>query len=74
MSAGRQGESWAATARDLYLVAMAVLLVTVGIGIVNGLDLIDLSRAILLGLAFLAPRPWTSRGEPAPSDLQPAST
>ena len=28
MSAGRQGESWAATTRDLYLVAMAVFLVT----------------------------------------------
>ena len=35
--------SWATTARDLYLVAMAVFLVTILIGILNGADAVDSS-------------------------------
>jgi hypothetical protein len=39
---------WAATARSLYLVAMAVFLVTIGIGILNGLDAVEFDRNQLL--------------------------
>jgi hypothetical protein len=40
--------SWAATARTMYLVAMAVFLVTIGIGILNGLDAVEFDRNQLL--------------------------
>lgn len=40
--------SWAGTARLLYLVAMAVFLVTIAIGILNGLDLVEFDRNQLL--------------------------
>ncbi|MEO5987018.1 MAG: hypothetical protein ABIW50_00475 [Candidatus Limnocylindria bacterium] len=39
---------WASTARDLYLVAMVVFLVTIGIGIVNGADAVEFDRNALL--------------------------
>lgn len=35
---------WAATARSLYLVAMGVFLVTIAIGILNGLDAVEFDR------------------------------
>src|SRR5690349_14934127 len=38
----------AATARSLYLVAMAVFLITIGIGILNGLDAVEFDRNQLL--------------------------
>ena len=40
--------SWAASARGLYLVAMAVFVVTVSIGIVNGLDAVEFDRNTIL--------------------------
>jgi hypothetical protein len=39
---------WAVTARDLYLVAIAVFLVTIVIGILNGADAIDFDRNAIL--------------------------
>jgi len=42
-SAAAAGD-WPRHARNLYLVAMAMFVVTVGIGIVNGLDLVDFSN------------------------------
>lgn len=39
---------WARTARDLYLVAMAVFVVTIAIGILNGADLVEFDRNALL--------------------------
>jgi len=43
-----QTGSWAASARGLYLVAMAVFVVTVSIGIANGLDAIEFDRNAIL--------------------------
>ena len=40
--------SWAASARGLYLVAMAVFVVTVSIGIANGLDAVEFDRNAIL--------------------------
>ena len=62
MSAERQDESWAATSRDLYLVAMAVFLVTVSIGVVNGLDLVSPSRDVLLTHVHSGTLGWLSLG------------
>lgn len=45
--AGR-AQPWAATARDLYLVAMAVFLVTIVIGILNGADAVEFDRNAIL--------------------------
>lgn len=45
--AGR-AQPWAATARDLYLVAMAVFLVTIVIGILNGADAVDFDNNAIL--------------------------
>lgn len=39
---------WARDARDLYLVAGAVFLVTIAIGILNGADLVDFNRDAIL--------------------------
>jgi hypothetical protein len=39
---------WAITARDLYLVAMAVFLVTIFIGILNGTDAVEFDRNAIL--------------------------
>jgi hypothetical protein len=40
--------AWAITARDLYLVAMAVFLVTILIGILNGTDAVEFDRNAIL--------------------------
>ncbi|MGH2418747.1 MAG: hypothetical protein ACRDFY_10475, partial [Candidatus Limnocylindria bacterium] len=40
--------SWASSARDLYLVAMAVFLVTILIGILNGADVVEFDRNQIL--------------------------
>jgi hypothetical protein len=45
--AGR-AQPWAATARDLYLVAMAVFLVTIVIGILNGADAVEFDHNAIL--------------------------
>jgi hypothetical protein len=39
---------WARTARDLYLVAVAVFLVTIAIGILNGADAVEFDRNAIL--------------------------
>jgi hypothetical protein len=41
-------DSWARTARDLYLVAMVVFVVTIAIGILNGADVVEFDRNALL--------------------------
>lgn len=41
MASERAARSWAASARDLYLVAMAVFVVNIAIGILNGADAVD---------------------------------
>ena len=47
-SAGRGAPAWVATARDLYLVAMAVFVVNIVIGILNGADVVDFDRNQIL--------------------------
>lgn len=44
----RSGAPWATSARDLYLVAMAVFLVTILIGILNGADAVEFDRNAIL--------------------------
>ncbi len=48
MTADRSAAPWATIARDLYLVAMAVFLVTIVIGILNGADAVEFDRNQLL--------------------------
>jgi hypothetical protein len=62
MSATGPGGSWAATARRLYLVAMAVFLVTLAIGIPNALDVIDPPRDLLLTHVHSGTLGWISLG------------
>jgi hypothetical protein len=65
MSAAAAGD-WPRLARLLFLVAMAVFLVTVGIGILNGLDLVDFStpdmRNTLLTHVHSGTLGWISLG------------
>ena len=44
----RTGAPWATSARDLYLVAMAVFLITILIGILNGADAVEFDRNAIL--------------------------
>jgi len=46
--AARGDSGWAATARATYLVAMAIFLVTIAIGVLNGLDLVEFDHNQLL--------------------------
>lgn len=48
MAGSAAASPWAATARSLYLVAMGVFLITIGIGILNGLDVVEFDRNQLL--------------------------
>jgi hypothetical protein len=48
MNSERSATPWATTARDLYLVAMAVFLVTIVIGILNGTDAVEFDRNQIL--------------------------
>jgi hypothetical protein len=48
MSALRGAPSWAVAARDLFLVAMAVFVLNIGIGILNGADVVTFDRNQLL--------------------------
>jgi hypothetical protein len=48
MAAGRGDWGWAVTARSLYLVSMAIFLVTISIGIPNGLDVVEFDRNQIL--------------------------
>lgn len=65
--------AWSSAVRGLFLAAMAVFLVTIGIGILNGLDLVDFSRDQLLThvhtgtlgwitLSLVALSAWAARG------------
>jgi hypothetical protein len=65
--------AWSSVIRGLFLAAMAVFLVTIGIGILNGLDLVDFSRDQLLThvhtgtlgwitLSLVALSTWAARG------------
>lgn len=47
MSSGAQ-DAWAPSTRGLFLAAMAVFVVTVGIGILNGLDVFEPDRNTVL--------------------------
>ena len=53
---------WVVTARGLYLVSMAVFLVTLAIGIPNGLDVVDVPRDILLAHVHSGTLGWISLG------------
>ncbi len=66
-------DGWPRTIRGLFYVAMAVFLVTIGIGIVNGLDLYEFNRDELLThvhsgtlgwitLSIVASSAWFARG------------
>ncbi|HJR51990.1 MAG TPA: hypothetical protein VJ794_12835 [Gemmatimonadales bacterium] len=48
MNPERAATPWATSARDLYLVAMAVFLVTIVIGILNGADAVEFNRDQIL--------------------------
>jgi hypothetical protein len=48
MSSGHGAPSWVVTARDLYLVAMAIFVVNIVIGILNGADVVDFDRNQIL--------------------------
>lgn len=48
MDTGRTAPAWVATARDLYLVAMAVFVVNIVIGILNGADVVEFDPNQLL--------------------------
>lgn len=48
MSVARAGASWVVAARDLYLVAMALFVVNIVIGILNGADAVEFDRNQIL--------------------------
>jgi hypothetical protein len=48
MSLARGASQWARTARDLYLVAMAVFVVTIAIGILNGTNAVEFGHDAVL--------------------------
>ena len=59
MTDARAG-SWARDARDLYLVAMAVFVVNIAIGILNGADAVDFSRDQILTHVHAGTVGWMS--------------
>ena len=54
--------SWVTTSRGLFLVALAVFVVTVGIGILNGLDAVEFSRDVLLTHVHSGTLGWITLG------------
>lgn len=62
MAQARPEPAWAASVRLLYLVATAVFLVTLGIGIPNGLDVAELSRDIVLTHVHSGTLGWITLG------------
>ena len=48
MDSGRTAPAWVAAARDLYLVAIAVFVVNIVIGILNGADVVEFDRNQIL--------------------------
>ncbi len=53
---------WANTSRGLFLVALAVFLLTVGIGVLNGLDAVEFSRDLLLTHVHSGTLGWITLG------------
>jgi hypothetical protein len=62
MTAMSGASGWAAWARGLYLTAMAVFVVTVVIGILNGLDLVEFPRDTLLTHVHAGTLGWITLG------------
>jgi hypothetical protein len=61
-SMGRAVIAWAATIRGLFLVAMALFVVTIAIGIVNGLDLYEFNHDQLLTHVHSGTLGWITLG------------
>ncbi len=62
MAARAADSSWAGTARSLYLVAMAIFLVTIAIGILNGLNVVEFDRNQLLTHVHSGTIGWLTLG------------
>jgi hypothetical protein len=62
MESGRTAPPWVATARDLYLVAMAVFIVNIVIGILNGADVVEFDRNQLLTHVHAGTVGWLTLG------------
>ena len=62
MDSGRTAPPWVATARDLYLVAMAVFVVNIVIGILNGADVVEFDRNQLLTHVHAGTVGWLTLG------------
>jgi hypothetical protein len=62
MSASTTGLEWPRLVRGLYLVAMAIFLVTIAIGILNGLDLVTFNHDQLLTHVHSGTIGWISLG------------
>jgi hypothetical protein len=62
MSASAAGLEWPRLVRGLYLVAMAIFLVTIAIGILNGLDLVTFNHDQLLTHVHSGTIGWISLG------------
>lgn len=62
MDSGRTAPAWVATARDLYLVAMAVFVVNIVIGILNGADVVEFDRNQLLTHVHAGTVGWLTLG------------
>jgi hypothetical protein len=60
MSGDRGVPSWVVTARDLYLVAMAVFVLNIVIGILNGADVVEFDRNQLLTHVHAGTVGWLS--------------
>jgi hypothetical protein len=60
MSLSTSSSSWPAIVRGLYLTAMAVVLITIAIGILNGLDLVEFNRDQLLTHVHSGTLGWVS--------------
>lgn len=61
-STGRAVTGWATTVRGLFLVAMALFVVTIAIGIVNGLDLYEFNHDQLLTHVHSGTLGWITLG------------
>jgi hypothetical protein len=62
MRAEGADSGWAVTVRSLFLVAMAIFLVTIGIGILNGLDVVEFDRNQLLTHVHSGTIGWLTLG------------
>jgi hypothetical protein len=62
MTAAGADDGWAGTSRNLYLVAMAIFLVTIAIGILNGLNVVEFDRNQLLTHVHSGTIGWLTLG------------